>query len=158
MFNDSIVITKALAQMDHKLLVRDERTLECGGNKQTRRETSGQNSEKHLNVFGVLCFLSELCRYVGVSYVRNPQDAHCKYTWCWNGYPYTMDCPPGRKVHPYFYWSDKVGKFWEEPRIDVEHEYFRKCSVAIDFVLKQKYICRIHARKRTRRSSVCLVC
>jgi len=52
-------------------------------------------------------FMKELCAYVGVSYIRNPTDPLCKYVWCWNGHPFTMECSPGRMVHPHFYWSER---------------------------------------------------
>ena len=61
-----------------------------------------------LPYFSLFFFIiTELCRYVGVSYIRNPTDPLCKYVWCWNGHPFTMECSPGRMVHPHFYWSER---------------------------------------------------
>jgi len=50
--------------------------------------------------------LMDLCQYIGVSYVRNPENPECGYIACWDRHPYHMPCAPGLKVHPLFFWGD----------------------------------------------------
>ena len=54
----------------------------------------------------IFVLLADLCQYIGVRYVRNPDNPECGYIACWDRHPYHMPCAPGLRVHPLFFWGD----------------------------------------------------